>query len=58
MLWFKFQKLKYIYDSQEKKVFLPVDFPINNTMEYYKNAKGYQDEAEITKFSTKYGKNK
>ena len=58
VIWFKFQKLKYIYDAEEKKVFLPVDFPVNHSMAYYKAAKGYQEELEITKFSTKYGKNK
>ena len=58
VIWFKFQKLKYIYDSEEKKAFLSVDFPIDHSMAFYKNAKGYQEESEITKYSTKYGKNK
>jgi cation-transporting ATPase 13A1 len=58
VIWFKFQKLKYIYDAEEKKEFLPVDFPVDHSIEYYKTAKGYQEESEITEFATKYGKNK
>lgn len=57
VIWFKFQKAKYIYDSEEKKTFCPVYFPINETFEYYQNWKGYQEEDVLIKTRSKYGAN-
>ena len=49
--------MKYIYDAEEKKQFLAVQFPINHTFKQYMEWKGYQEEADIAKAERKYGKN-
>ncbi|KAK3747846.1 hypothetical protein QZH41_015991 [Actinostola sp. cb2023] len=57
VIWFKFQKAKYIYDHEEKKQFCPVEFPINETFEFYQNCKGYQEDDTLVKTRDKYGAN-
>ncbi|XP_005991859.1 manganese-transporting ATPase 13A1 [Latimeria chalumnae] len=55
---FEFQKIKYCYDAQEKKQFVPVAFPVEYPLSHYQNSKGYQEEAEIKATEKKYGINK
>lgn len=55
--WFIFQKTKYVWDS-DKKQFSSVQFPVDHTVGYYNNWKGYADDAEIKEAEEIYGKNK
>uniref|UniRef100_A0A336KH29 CSON007847 protein n=1 Tax=Culicoides sonorensis TaxID=179676 RepID=A0A336KH29_CULSO len=55
--WFIFQKLKYTWDS-DKKQFRGVEFPINEPLEKYFNAKGHEDEKEVEKAERTLGNNK
>ncbi|XP_014248096.1 manganese-transporting ATPase 13A1 [Cimex lectularius] len=55
--WFIFQKTKYIW-SADKKEFHGLEFPINLQYGDYMQWKGYQDEIELLKAETKYGKNR
>ena len=57
-IWFEFQKLKYVYDGEEKKKFVEVDFPVDHSFTYYQESKGYQEEEDVTIASRKYGLNK
>ncbi|KAM4749450.1 endoplasmic reticulum transmembrane helix translocase isoform 2-T2 [Rhinophrynus dorsalis] len=57
-LSFEFQKIKYSYDSEEKKCFYPVTFPVARPMSFYQNTKGYVEEADIKVAEKKYGTNK
>uniref|UniRef100_A0A0N7Z9H8 Endoplasmic reticulum transmembrane helix translocase n=2 Tax=Rhodnius TaxID=13248 RepID=A0A0N7Z9H8_9HEMI len=54
--WFLFQKTKYVW-SEEKKQFRGLEFPVNLQYGEYMQWKGYQDETELNKAETKYGKN-
>ena len=56
-IWFNFQKTKYVYDSEEKKQFCQVAFPISEAMEHYNSCKGYQEEVEVERAKKKYGLN-
>ena len=57
--WFQFQKTKYILDSSEKKIFKPIEFPINHTLSYYLESKGYtQSEQQIQDAISYYDLNK
>ena len=56
-IWFIFQKMKYSYDSEEKKQFLPVDFPAEWSFKEYMEWKGYAEENDLRNAETKYGKN-
>ncbi|ESO92805.1 hypothetical protein LOTGIDRAFT_162282 [Lottia gigantea] len=56
-LWFYFQKTKYIYDKDEKKQFLQVSFPINESIQHYMDWKGYPDDKSLKEVELKYGKN-
>ncbi|XP_074654024.1 endoplasmic reticulum transmembrane helix translocase-like [Tubulanus polymorphus] len=56
-LWFTFQKSKYLYDSEEKKRFEPVSFPINLSVHEYMNCKGYGEDSEVEAAERKYGNN-
>lgn len=57
VIYFNFQKTKYVYDSEEKKQFCQVAFPVNETMDHYNSCKGYQEEAEVEKGKKIYGSN-
>ncbi|XP_075433887.1 endoplasmic reticulum transmembrane helix translocase [Ascaphus truei] len=57
-LSFEFQKIKYSYDAEEKKGFLPVAFPVECPLSHYQSAKGYQEDADIKSAEKKYGINK
>ncbi|KAG7471588.1 manganese-transporting ATPase 13A1 [Solea senegalensis] len=56
-LSFEFQKIRYIFDHQEKKCFLPIAFPINHPMGYFQSWRGYQEEAELRLAEKNYGTN-
>ena len=57
-IWFVFQKMKYLYDSEEKKQFVPVSFPIDWIFKQYIDWKGYQDDLDTSTAEKIYGKNK
>nr|XP_056705576.1 endoplasmic reticulum transmembrane helix translocase-like [Euleptes europaea] len=58
VLSFEFQKIKYFYELHEKKKFLPVAFPVEHPLQYYQNARGYQEDKEIQAAEKQYGTNK
>lgn len=58
MLSFEFQKIKYSYDTLEKKRFLPVAFPVRNAFSYYQSNRGFQEDSEIRAAEKKFGSNK
>ncbi|KYM97902.1 PREDICTED: manganese-transporting ATPase 13A1 [Cyphomyrmex costatus] len=55
--WFIFQKTKYYWDP-DKNSFRGLQFPIDYSVKYYSEWKGYLDQNEIKKAEEKYGKNK
>ncbi|KAM6330498.1 endoplasmic reticulum transmembrane helix translocase isoform 2-T2 [Alca torda] len=57
-LSFEFQKIKYSYEADSKKQFLPVAFPVEHPLCYYQNARGYQEDKDIRAAEKKYGTNK
>ncbi|NXV20114.1 AT131 ATPase, partial [Cepphus grylle] len=57
-LSFEFQKIKYSYETDGKKRFLPVAFPVEHPLCYYQNARGYQEDKDIRAAEKKYGTNK
>ena len=57
-IWFEFQKMKYVYDAEEKKRFEPVDFPTRLTMREYVESRGYENDEQIEEASKKFGKNR
>uniref|UniRef100_A0A8C1VUL9 Endoplasmic reticulum transmembrane helix translocase n=1 Tax=Cyprinus carpio TaxID=7962 RepID=A0A8C1VUL9_CYPCA len=58
ILSFEFQKIRYVYDSKEKKCFLPVAFPLNFPMSHFQNWKGYQEEDQLRAAEKRYGTNR
>ncbi|KAG4071836.1 hypothetical protein HA402_005997 [Bradysia odoriphaga] len=56
MLWFMFQKLKYVWDP-EKSQFRGIDFPIHETYAQYVKWKGHQNDNDILVAEKTYGKN-
>lgn len=56
-LWFQFQKTKYLYDGDEKKQFVHVTFPIDHSVNFYMDWKGYQDDEEVAAAEKKFGIN-
>lgn len=58
ILCFEFQKIRYVFDSKEKRCFLPVTFPINHPMSYFQNWKGYQEESQLRAAEKCYGTNR
>ncbi|KAM3844039.1 endoplasmic reticulum transmembrane helix translocase isoform 2-T2 [Vipera latastei] len=58
VLSFEFQKIKYFCELNESKKFLPVAFPVEHPLQYYQNARGYQEDKEIKAAEKKYGTNK
>jgi len=57
-IWFIFQKLRYVYDADEKKQFQEVKLPADLTFRQYMDWKGYQDDEEIRKAEKTFSKNK
>lgn len=58
ILSFEFQKIRYIFDGKEKKLFLPVAFPISHSMGYFQAWRGYQEEADLKAAEKRYGTNR
>ena len=56
-IWFKFQKLRYIYDGEEKKTFNGMEFPEHHSVKHYLEWKGYQEEEDLLDAERHYGKN-
>ncbi|CAL1544617.1 unnamed protein product [Lymnaea stagnalis] len=52
-----FQKTKYSYDAEEHKRFVPLSFPIDQSVGFYMECKGYQEDEEVTAAEKKFGKN-
>ncbi|KAK3922402.1 Manganese-transporting ATPase 13A1 [Frankliniella fusca] len=55
-LWFVFQKTKYVWDP-ERKCFQGLRFPVDLSFSTYMEWKGYQEESDIQKAESFYGKN-
>ena len=58
VIWFVFQKVKYYYDSEEKKQFNAVQFPVHHSYDYYNKWKGLQTDQQVTTASKRYGANR
>ena len=59
VIWFQFQKTKYMLDIKEKKQFQPIEFPLNHSLKYYLESKGYhQSEQQIADATSYYDLNK
>ena len=59
VIYFNFQKTKYLLDTKEKKQFEPIEFPLNHSLAYYLESKGYcQSEQQITDATSYYDLNK
>ncbi|KAI0232433.1 Manganese-transporting ATPase 13A1 [Lamellibrachia satsuma] len=57
-IWFVFQKMRYIYDAEEKKRFEAVQFPVHWTVGEYMEWKGYMDDEAVKASINSYGKNR
>ncbi|XP_028842083.1 endoplasmic reticulum transmembrane helix translocase [Denticeps clupeoides] len=55
---FEFQKIRYVYDGEERKCFLPVAFPIDQPLGYFQSWRGYQEEADLRAAEKRYGTNR
>jgi len=55
-LWFTFQKLKYVWDS-DKKIFRRVQFPTDGSLRTYRDWKGWGEEQEVRDKTLLYGNN-
>ena len=56
-LWFVFQKMKYVYDAEEKKQFQLIEFPVHNTFHHYIECKGFAEDDDIKQAEWKFGGN-
>lgn len=56
ILWFTFQKTKYILDEKSQK-FITVEYPCDKEISHYKQWKGYSDPNEIQLIDKQYGRN-
>ncbi|XP_064615938.1 endoplasmic reticulum transmembrane helix translocase-like [Liolophura sinensis] len=56
-LWFLFQKTRYKFDFEEKKQFVPLEFPVDLKIQTYMEWKGFQEESDIKAAEKKFGKN-
>lgn len=52
-----FQKTRYKFDFEEKKKFVPLEFPVDLKIQTYMEWKGFQDESDIKAAEKKFGKN-
>nr|XP_046186653.1 endoplasmic reticulum transmembrane helix translocase-like isoform X3 [Oncorhynchus gorbuscha] len=58
ILSFEFQKICYIFDSKERKCFLPVSFPVRQPMGFFQAWRGYQEETDLHSAEKRYGTNR
>lgn len=56
ILWFMFQKTKYIFDEKSRK-FITIEFPCDEKISQYKSWKGYADMNELSFIDKQYGHN-
>ncbi|CAG9767898.1 unnamed protein product [Ceutorhynchus assimilis] len=56
MIYFIFQKTKYIWD-EDKKIFRGLEFPIHKSYSEYNNCKGFQEDEDVKQADIIYGKN-
>ncbi|XP_023336955.1 manganese-transporting ATPase 13A1 isoform X2 [Eurytemora carolleeae] len=54
-LWFSFQKIKYVFDT-EKKIFRTIQFPVDMELKTYSECKGWMEE-EVHDKTMFYGNN-
>lgn len=54
--WFVFQKLKYIWDD-EKKLFRGLEFPANQSYEFYLDWRGHATDEDVAKTEKHFGNN-
>lgn len=57
LIWFMFQKTKYIY-HQDKQEFHPVELPVALPFTDYHTSRGYEDDAQVAAVKQLYGKNR
>ncbi|KAM9494406.1 endoplasmic reticulum transmembrane helix translocase isoform 1-T1 [Clarias gariepinus] len=57
VLSFEFQKIRYDFDWN-RKLFLPVAFPVDQPMRYFQTWRGYQEEPELRAAEKRYGTNR
>ncbi|CAB1449709.1 unnamed protein product [Pleuronectes platessa] len=57
-LSFEFQKIRYMFDHQEKKCFLPIAYPICQPMGHFQSCRGYQEETELRAAEKRYSTNR
>lgn len=56
LVWFVFQKTKYIYNYDEQ-IFQVLKFPVHLQIKEYNEWKGYQEDSDIQAAERKFGKN-
>lgn len=56
VLWFRFQKTKYIFNERLEK-FEVLKFPVNLNLSFYLDWKGHQEENDLALAEKHYGKN-
>ncbi|KAM7303623.1 endoplasmic reticulum transmembrane helix translocase isoform X2 [Ixodes scapularis] len=56
IVWFVFQKTKYLYNF-DRKCFYGIQFPVGMPFRSYHECKGYGDDAEVSNAERRFGKN-
>ena len=56
-IWFTFQKTKYIWEGEERKQFVGLQFPVDLQLRQYAEWRGYQEDADLVAAERKYNKN-
>lgn len=56
VLWFMFQKTKYVFDDKSEK-FVAIELPCDQKLSYYKEWKGYMEQEEVQLIDRQYGRN-
>lgn len=56
-IWFSFQKAKYIWDGEERKQFVGLQFPVDLQLRTYAEWRGYQEDADLAAAEQRFGKN-
>jgi len=57
LVWFSFQKTKYVYDLNEGR-FKAVRFPVDCSYHHYLSSKGYSSDTDIAAAKQLYGSNR
>ncbi|MCL4132490.1 UNVERIFIED_CONTAM: hypothetical protein GTU68_030593, partial [Idotea baltica] len=56
-IWFTFQKAKYIWDGEERKTFVALEFPTDLFLRTYCECRGLREETDIEAAEKLFGKN-